>query len=217
MHHGKIIFKYGSMSSGKSLHLLATVHNFQQHSIPFVIFKSSIDNRDKTNFVHSRALGDRECIIISPKNNLYQIICDYLDSYFLTASDYLKWILVDECQFLTEAQVDELAAVSDNFGINVICYGLRTDFQTKLFPGSKRLFEIADSFEEIKASCDCGNKSIFNARIDANKQIITDGEQIDIGGDDKYITLCRRCYNERIGNALYSQSSENPLLRTQII
>ena len=141
--HGKILFKYGTMSSGKSLHLLATAYNFQQHSIPFLILKSNIDNRDGKDVVHSRALGDRECLSISPNHNIYKIVADYLDSYFLIGDTTIKWILVDECQFLTEQQVDELAAIADNFGINIICYGLRTDFKTKLFPGSKRLFEVA--------------------------------------------------------------------------
>ena len=118
--HGKILFKYGTMSSGKSLHLLATAHNFQQHSIPFLIFKSSIDDRDGKDVIHSRALGDRECISVSPTHNLYKIIAEYLDSCFLIGEETLKWILVDECQFLTEKQVEELAAIADKFGITIL-------------------------------------------------------------------------------------------------
>ena len=119
----------------------------------------------------------------------------------------LKWILVDESQFLTEKQVEELAAVADNYGINVICYGLRTDFKTQLFPGSKRLFELADSIEEIKSSCYCNSKTSINARIDKNKKIVTDGEQIEVGGDDKYISLCRKCYFKKIGNKYYNNDN----------
>ena len=207
--HGKILFKYGTMSSGKSLHLLATAHNFQQHSIPFLIFKSSIDNRDGDGVIHSRALGDRECISVSPNHNLYTIVSDYLDSCFLIGETGLKWILVDECQFLTEEQVEELAAIADNFGINVICYGLRTDFKTRLFPGSRRLFEIADSFEEIKSSCYCNSKTIFNARIDKNKNIVTDGAQIEIGGDSRYTSVCRKCYFEKTKHPLYKRTKNN--------
>jgi thymidine kinase len=203
--HGKILFKYGTMASGKSLHLLATAYNFQQHSIPFLIFKSSIDNRDGENLIHSRALGNRECITIHPTHNLYNIIRDYLNlgDCLFTGEYELKWILVDECQFLTENQVEELAAIADNFGINIICYGLRTDFKSKLFPGSKRLFEIADSFEEIKSSCFCNSKTIFNARIDENKNIVTDGEQIEIGGDNRYTSICRKCFFEKTKHPLY--------------
>ena len=195
--HGKILFKYGTMSAGKSMHLLATAHNFQQHSIPFLIFKSSIDNRDGDNVIHSRALGDRECISISPNHDFYKIVGDYLDKCFLIGEEYLKWILVDECQFLTEKQVEELAAIADNFGINIICYGLRTDFQTKLFPGSKRLLELADTIEEIKSTCSCGGKAIVNARVDKDGNIVTEGSQVEVGAEDKYITLCRQCYNFR--------------------
>ena len=164
------------MASGKSLHLLATAHNFQIHSIPFVILKSTIDNRDGENIIHSRALGDKECIGISQSTNLFSAVEKYLNERL----GDLKWILIDEAQFLTEEQVDQLAYIADYFGINIICYGLRTDFRTKLFPGSKRLFEIADSFEEVKASCYCGSKTIFNGRVVEDGNILPDGEQIEI-------------------------------------
>lgn len=202
----KVIFRYGTMASGKSLHLLATAHNFQEHGIPFVILKSEIDTRDGIGVIHSRAIGDRECVSILPTDNIYNLILDYLDSIYNINGNRLKWILVDEAQFLTTEQVDELAAVADNFGLNVICYGLRTDFKTHLFPGSKRLFEIADSVEEVKSSCYCGNKTIFNARINQNKEIVTDGEQVEIGGDDKYTSFCRKCYFEKINHPLYKKN-----------
>lgn len=200
-----IKFYYGTMGSGKSLHLLATANNFQEHSIPFIIFKSDIDNRDGENIIHSRAIGDRECVNISSTDNIYEIISEYLENDLLYGSRGLKWVLVDEAQFLTEKQVDELAAIADIFNINVLCYGLRTDFKTHLFPGSRRLFEIADGFEEIKSSCYCGKKTIFNARVNKDKEIVTDGEQIEIGGDDRYISLCRKCYFKGIENHLYNK------------
>ncbi len=196
-------FYYGCMGSGKSLHLLATAHNFQEHSIPFLILKSAIDNRDGENVIHSRALGDRECISILPEDDIYGIISSCCQSY---SDDAIKWILVDEAQFLTPLQVEQLAAVSDNFKINVLCYGLRTDFRTELFPGSKRLFEIADTIEEIKSSCFCNKKTIFNARFNSAREIITNGEQVEIGGDDKYMSLCRKCYFEKIGHPLYKNN-----------
>lgn len=209
---GKLLFKYGAMGSGKSLHLLSTAHNFQEHSIPFLILKSEIDTRDGDNIIHSRALGDRECITISTEVNIYDIVCDYLDTMHCYAGcKAFKWILVDEAQFLTALQVEELAAVADKFGINIICYGLRTDFKTKLFEGSKRLFELADSFEEIKSSCYCDNKTIFNARVNQNKEFITEGAQIEVGGDDRYISICRKCYFEKTGHYLYKNKNENNL------
>ena len=107
------------------------------------------------------------------------------------------WMLVDEAQFLTPEQVDQLAKVVDDFGCNVMCFGLRTDFRTSLFPGSRRLFEIADSIEEVKSTCSCGRKTIVNARIDKDGNIITEGEQVEIGGNDRYMSLCRKCWSSR--------------------
>lgn len=194
------------MGSGKSLHLIATAHNFKVHSIPFIVLKSKIDDRDGEDVIHSRAIGDIECVGISTDDNLYEMISKYLNADLFYGAKGLKWILIDECQFLTEKQVDELGAIADNFGINVLCYGLRTDFRTQLFPGSKRLFEIADSFEEIKSSCYCNSKTIFNARINKDGEIVTDGEQIEVGGDDRYVSLCRRCYFEKTHNPLYENT-----------
>jgi thymidine kinase len=204
--HGKIKFNYGAMGSGKSLHLIATAHNFKIHSIPFIVLKSKIDDRDGDDVIHSRAIGDIECVGISTDDNLYEMISKYLNADLFYGAKGLKWILIDECQFLTEKQVDELGAIADNLGINVLCYGLRTDFRTQLFPGSKRLFEIADSFEEIKSSCYCNSKTIFNARINKDGEIVTDGEQIEVGGDDRYVSLCRRCYFEKTHNPLYEKN-----------
>lgn len=194
------------MGSGKSLHLIATAHNFKVHSIPFIVLKSKIDDRDGEDVIHSRAIGDIECVGISTDDNLFEMISKYLNADLFYGAKGLKWVLIDECQFLTEDQVDELAAVADNFGINILCYGLRTDFRTQLFPGSKRLFEIADSFEEIKSSCYCNSKTIFNARINNNGEIVTDGEQIEVGGDDRYVSLCRKCYFEKTGNLYYKKN-----------
>ncbi len=193
------------MNSGKSMHLLATAYNFQEHNIPFLVLKSEIDNRDGENVIHSRALGDRECVSIRKDANIYEIVATYTE----ISGEKLKWILVDESQFLTEEQVEELVAIADNMGINIICYGLRTDFRTRLFPASKRLFELADSVEEIKSSCYCGSKTIVNARINSERQIVTEGAQVEVGGDDRYVSLCRRCYFAKTGHKLYKKVEED--------
>ena len=191
------------------MHLLATAHNFHAHSIPFIIFKSEIDNRDGYNIIYSRAIeGKRECVSLSKEDNIFNIVSEYIGVNDYIGQHPLKWILVDEAQFLTAEQVDQLAALVDMFGISVICYGLRTDFQTHLFEGSKRLFEVADSFEEIKSSCDCNHKTIFNARVNAEGDFVTDGEQVEIGGDDRYVSVCRKCYYENIGNKYYIKDKE---------
>lgn len=203
-----LYFKYGVMGSGKSLQILATAYNFQEKKIPFIIFKSEIDDRDGSEVIHSRALGDRECVGIKDTTNLYKLIVTMLNINNALYKPQLKWILVDEAQFLTAEQVDQLAAIVDKFGISVMCYGLRTDFKTKLFEGSKRLFEVADSIEELKSSCNCDNKCIFNARVDANGNVVVDGEQIEIGGDDRYISMCRKCYYEKTKHPLYVRNLE---------
>ena len=182
----KLRFLYGTMNAGKSLQILATAYSLEERHQTCILVKSAIDTRDE-GVIHSRALGDRECIIVSPEENIYEKLKDCS----------VCWILVDEAQFLTEEQVNQLSDIVDYRGINVICYGLRTDFKTKLFPGSKRLFEIADKVSEIKSTCDCGKKNIFNARIDKNGNVVTVGKQVEVGGEDRYLSLCRKCYKER--------------------
>lgn len=203
-----IAFYHGTMSSGKSLQLLATAYNFQEKKIPFVILKSEIDDRDGSEVIHSRALGDRECVGIKSTTDLYKLIVTYLNVNNATYKPQLKWIMVDEAQFLTEEQVNQLAAITDKFNVNVLCYGLRTDFKTKMFEGSKRLFEIADTIEEIKSSCSCDKRTMFNARVDVEGNVLTDGEQIEIGGDERYVSMCRKCYFEKIKHPLYIRNNE---------
>ena len=196
------------MSSGKSLQLLATAYNFQERGIPYVIFKSDIDTRDGEGVIHSRALGDKSCTSISPDLNLYELtrnVCQKDEVFF---NPKVKWVLMDEAQFLTREQVDQLAAIADTLGINVMCFGLRTDFQTHLFPGSRRLFEVADDLIEVKSSCSCDTKTMFNARIDSEGNIVTEGDQVEVGGDDRYLALCRKCYYERTGNKMYRREKD---------
>ena len=145
--------------------------------------------------IRSRIGIERECSWIYPETDLYQ----FAKEYFKSINAIVDWFLVDEAQFLTASQVDQLSRVVDDFGSNVICYGLRTDFKTNLFEGSKRLFEIADTIDEIKSTCTCGHKTIVNARIDADGDILTEGAQVEIGGDERYIAVCRKCWrNKRI-------------------
>ena len=190
----KLYFYYGTMNSGKSMLLLAKAYNFQERGIPFLLLKSRIDTRDGKDVIHSRSLGDKECIGFNREENVFNIVENIIEE----SKEKYQWILVDESQFLTENQVDELSHIVDDLNINVICYGLRSDFRTKLFPGSKRLFEIADTIEELKSTCSCGNKTIYNARIDENGNLVTKGKQVEVGGEDKYISICRKCYKNKL-------------------
>lgn len=190
---GKLYFRYGTMGSAKTAMLLTTAYNFEERGMAYRCFKPVVDTRDHRNVIRSRIGIERECSWIYPETNLYEEISGmrYSDG------SHPDWILVDEAQFLAPEQVDQLACVVDTYGINVICYGLRTDFQTRLFEGSRRLFEIADTIDEIKSTCNCGRKTIVNARIDSRGEIITEGDQVEIGGNDRYISVCRNCWRNK--------------------
>lgn len=190
---GKLYFRYGTMGSAKTALLLTSAYNFEERGMEYLCLKPIIDNREKENVIKSRIGIQRECKWIYPDTDLYELVKNLFEETLVVKD----WILIDEAQFLSSDQVDQLSRIVDDYGSNVICYGLRTDFQSKLFEGSKRLFEIADSIDEIKSTCTCGRKTIINARIDKNGHIVTDGNQVEIGGDDKYVALCRRCWRQR--------------------
>lgn len=196
---GKLYFRYGCMGSTKSLNLLTTAYQFDEKGIICLAFKPSIDNRGVDGVISSRIEGlERKCISVSPSDNLYKAIEEYVGYQKSVMEKPLEWILVDECQFLTEEQVDQLAEIVDSLDINVMCYGLQTDFKSNSFAASRRLFELADSIEEVKSSCSCGRKAIINARINEDGKVLSSGEQILIGGNDKYIALCRKCWKEKL-------------------
>ena len=186
------------MSSGKSLRLLSMAHNFEEKNISVVLLKPSQDTRDGENTIKSRAGLEMKCIPVGPNDNIYDIINENYHVRMATFTKPVQWVLVDECQFLTEAQVDQLSDIVDYMDIEVMCFGLRTDFKSKLFPASKRLFELSDEIEEIKCYCDCGNKASINARFNPEGNIITEGSQILVGGDDLYHPICRKDWKRLI-------------------
>ena len=192
---GKLYFRYGTMGSANTAMLLTSAYNFEERGMAYRCFKPVTDTRDKKNVIRSRIGIERVCSWIYPETNMYEEISQHpCDDGSLPG-----WILIDEAQFLSAEQVDQLAAVVDEYGINVVCYGLRTDFRTHLFEGSKRLLEIADTIDEIKSTCTCGRKTIVNARVNSLGEIITEGEVVEIGGNDRYIAVCRKCWrNKRI-------------------
>lgn len=201
-------FKYvwGPMSGGKSLNLLSTAYNLEENGIQIMILKPSLDTRDGEGVIRSRAGLEQKCIMIDKEINLYKAIKAY-KNVLAAQFETLKWVLIDEAQFLTEEQVDQLSDVVDFLNVNVMCFGLRTDFQSHLFPGSKRLFEIADDLEEIKSSCECGEKKAsINARFDENGEIITEGSQVEIGGNDKYKAICRKCWKDKIRDKMMKEN-----------
>lgn len=162
-----------------------------------MVLKPSADNRDGENIIKSRVGIERECISVDSDLDIYQAVKKYNNILKSTLSK-LEWILIDECQFLTEEQVDQLAKIVDVLDINVMCFGLRTDFTSHVFPASRRLFELADYIEEVKTRCYCGRKASINARFNENGEMVLQGDQVMIGGNDLYKPLCRKCWFEKI-------------------
>lgn len=200
---GKLYFRYGTMGSAKTALLLTQAYNFEERGMQYMCFKPIIDDREKDNVIRSRIGIERKCEWIYPDTDIYELVKSMYDETLVLKD----WILIDEAQFLSTAQVDQLSRIVDDYGTNVVCYGLRTDFQSRMFEGSARLFELADSIDEIKSTCSCGRKTIINARIDSEGNIVTDGAQVEIGGDDKYVALCRRCWR----NKRYESASRNTI------
>jgi thymidine kinase len=194
----KLYFNYGTMNSSKTLQLLATAYGFQERGIEIVLLKPSKDTRDGNNVIRSRAGLEMKCTSIDDNVNIYDSMVKYNNYMKILAQHEVQWVFVDECQFLSEEQVNQLSDIVDYLDINVMCYGLRTDFMSHLFPASKRLFEIADDIKEIKSLCNCGKKSSINARFDEKGKIITNGNQILIGGNDTYHAICRKCWKNKI-------------------
>ena len=188
----KLYFKYGAMGSSKTAQALITKFNYEERGMKVWLIKPSKETRDGELLLKSRIGLTSVATPIYDTDNIYEIFKAHH-----TRSDV---IIADECQFFNRNHIDEMRKIVDEMGIPVLCFGLRTDFRTELFEGSKRLFELADSIAEIKTICACGRKATVNARIDNRGKITTEGEQLCLGGDDKYIALCHKCYAEKIKN-----------------
>ncbi len=186
----KLYFKYGAMGSSKTAQALITKFNYEERGMRVWLIKPATDTRDGDDVIKSRIGLSEKCDAISKEDDLYAIFCE-------RHSD-ADVIIADECQFFSPEQIDVFRKIVDVDSVPVLCFGLRTDFLTHTFPGSARLFEVADSIAEIKTICDCGSKAIVNARIDERGRIVTKGQQLCLGGNDRYVAMCHRCWRERI-------------------
>ena len=186
----KLYFKFGAMGCSKTAQALITKFNYEERGMKVMLMKPAVDNRDGESITRSRIGLSAPTLAVSQTEDLYAL---YNKNY-----SYCNVIIVDECQFLTEKQVDELGDVALFYDVPVLCFGLATDFTTKLFEGSKRLFEIAESITEIKSICRCGSKATVNARLDENGRVLNKGEQFCLGGNDRYQAMCRRCWLEKL-------------------
>ena len=187
----KLYFKYGAMGSSKTAQALITKYNYEENDMSVWLIKPSADTRDGADILRSRIGLQAAVEVMTPDMNIF-------DCFTKTQKGKCNVVIVDECQFMTMEQVDQLRAIVNEYAVPVLCFGLRTDFQTKPFPGSMRLMELADVIEEIKTMCDCGAKAIINARIDSTGHIVTQGAQVLLVGNDSYIAMCHRCYVQGI-------------------
>ena len=199
----KLYFKYGAMGSSKTAQALMCKFNYEQVGYDVTLVKPVIDNRDieKDSIVVKSRIGlSSPCEVFDSDTNLYKFI------FGLNQFKEKSIVIVDECQFCTAEQIDQLKEIS--YHIPVLCYGLLTNFKTQLFEGSKRLVEIADSLMEIKTVCPCGKKATINARF-VDGKLCTDGDEILIGGDETYKAICYQCYTD-LKKELYEEENVTP-------
>jgi thymidine kinase len=187
----KLYFYYASMNAGKSSHLLQADFNYRERGMATMLWTAALDSRSG-GLVKSRIGLESEAHKFHPDTDLWAVISA------AHKVEPLDCVLVDEAQFLTPDQVWQLARLADEGGVPVLCYGLRTDFQGALFPGSAVLLGIADALVELKAVCWCGRKATMNLRVDADGRAVRQGQQTEIGGNDRYVALCRKHFSEAL-------------------
>ena len=185
----KLYFRYGVMGSSKSAQALITKFNYEEQGMRVWLIKPAADTRYGVDKVRSRIGLEQTGDAITDDMNLYEIFRD-------REKEFNDVIIADEAQFLTPQHIEQLRDIVDNYNVPVMCFGLRTDFRTKMFPGSARLFELADSISELKTVCTCGGKAMVNARIDGEGNVITEGEQILLGGNESYRPMCYKCWKK---------------------
>lgn len=195
----KLYFRYGAMNSGKSTALLQAAFNYEERSQYVLLAKPAVDSKGDRNIVSRLGVTRAVDFLVEPHHNLRQMFAEYAEEFSQNNAASIACLLLDESQFLTPDQVDQALEIAVLDGVPVLAYGIRTDFQTKSFPGSRRLMEIAHSLEELKTICRCGRKAMFNGRK-INGKFIFDGDQVAIDGDKvSYESLCAACYFEKQG------------------
>lgn len=186
----KLYFYYSSMNAGKSTALLQSSYNYKERGMNTLVLAPNFDDRYGAGRVTSRIGIDAEAAVFRSDDDLYALIKDRHQD------ETLHCVLIDEAQFLTRDQVFSLGEVADKLGIPVLAYGLRTDFQGEPFPGSKYLLAWADNLKELKAICHCGSKATMVLRLDGDGKVVKEGSQVEIGGNDKYVSTCRKHFKE---------------------
>lgn len=179
------------MGSSKSAQALITKFNYEEKGLKVWLIKPSVDTREDLDIVSSRIGLEAKCTPIFPNMSVWE-------EFEKRAAQKVDVIIADESQFFTCAQIDDMRRIVDELDVPVLCFGLRTDFRTRLFEGSCRLLEVADKITEVKNICECGRKAIVNARIDDNGNVITSGKQVLLGGDERYTAMCHKCWRKAL-------------------
>ena len=191
----KLYFYYASMNAGKSTNLLQADFNYRERGMTTMLWTAAIDDRGSAHAIESR-IG-----LHAPAHRFAQGTDLAAAIAAVHAATPVACVLVDEAQFLTRAQVEQCTEIADQLRIPVLCYGLRTDFQAQLFPGSAALLALADNLIELKTICHCGRKATMNLRVAADGRAVKEGAQVEIGGNDRYVAMCRRHFKEALGQA----------------
>lgn len=189
----QLYFHYASMNAGKSLALLSHANNYKERGMGTLVMKPAIDTRDSSSEIVSRIGLSQPANIITKDMDVFEFF-----KWAQTQRD-IHCVMIDEAQFLDPEQVFQLCKIVDQYNTPVMCYGLRTDFRGELFEGSKALLAVADKFIELKGVCHCGKKATMVARLDADGNAVTEGDIIELGGEDKYVSLCRKHWCELVG------------------
>lgn len=189
----KLYFRYGAMGSSKSAQALITKFNYEEKDMQVWLMKPAVDTRDGEGVVKSRIGLEAPAYVVTADVDLFALF-----QKGEREKQFYDVIIADEAQFFQPEQIDQLRDIVDTYNVPVFCYGLRTDFRTKLFPGSARLLEIADSITELKTVCSCGSKAIVNARLDGEGHVITEGEQVMLGGNESYEPMCYKCWKKAL-------------------
>lgn len=187
----KLYFYYSSMNAGKSTALLQSSYNYRERGMKTLVLAPELDDRFGAGKVTSRIGIEAEAHTFRQADDLFQLVTSRIES------EPIHCVLVDEAQFLTRDQVFQLGEVTDRLNIPVLAYGLRTDFQGEPFEGSKYLLAWSDNLKELKAICHCGTKATMVVRLDQDGKAVTQGSQIEIGGNDRYVSLCRKHFKEK--------------------
>jgi len=188
----KLYFYYSSMNAGKSTSLLQSAYNYQERGMTPLLLTAEIDNRYSVGKVTSRIGLEAEAHLFNQDHNLFEMVSEKNEN------ETIDCVLIDESHFLSKEQVKQLGQVVDTLDIPVLCYGIRTDFRGELFPGSKYLLAWADNLNELKTVCHCGRKATMVVRLDSDGKVVSDGDQVVIGGNDQYQSMCRRHFAEHI-------------------